>query len=157
MPGIKVTPFDRNTAQPIGGGTGGGTTGAPAGGDLEGTLPAPTVGSIQGTHVCATAPTSGQVLRFDGSDWCPATPATGSVSPLTTKGDIWGYSTLDARVPVGTDGYPLVAASAVALGVQYGAITVVAAYPFHSESLTDGASNFIFAAGDVVTVVGVSN
>lgn len=27
----------------------------------------------------------------------------------------------------------------------------------HSESLTDGSSNFIFAAGDVVTVVGVAN
>jgi hypothetical protein len=27
----------------------------------------------------------------------------------------------------------------------------------HSESLTDGNSNFIFAAGDVVTVVGVPN
>ena len=27
----------------------------------------------------------------------------------------------------------------------------------HSESLTDGNSNFIYAAGDVVTVVGVPN
>ena len=32
-----------------------------------------------------------------------------------------------------------------------------APHPFHSESLTDGASNFIFASGDVVTVVGVPN
>ena len=30
-------------------------------------------------------------------------------------------------------------------------------YPFHSESLTDGNSNFIFAVGDIVTVVGVPN
>ena len=27
----------------------------------------------------------------------------------------------------------------------------------HSESLTDGASNFIFANGEVITVVGVPN
>jgi hypothetical protein len=127
------------------------------GGDLEGSAAAPVVSGVQGTPVSATAPTTGQVLAFDGTDWTPTTPVTGAVSPLTTKGDLWGYSTLDARVPAGTNGYPLVAASAVTLGVQYGAITAVPAYPFHSESLTDGASNFIFASGDVVTVVGVPN
>lgn len=44
----------------------------------------------------------------------------GTVSPLTTKGDIWGYSTVNARVPVGTDGNALLADSAQALGVRYG-------------------------------------
>lgn len=34
---------------------------------------------------------------------------------------------------------------------------IVKDFPFHDESLTDGNSNFIFAAGDIVTVVGVPN
>jgi len=53
---------------------------------------------------------------------------TGAVSPLTTKGDIWGYSTLDARIPVGANDTVLTADSTQALGVKWaspasGAIT----------------------------------
>lgn len=48
--------------------------------------------------------------------------ASGTTSPLTTKGDVWGYSTVDARVPVGTDGQALVADSTEALGVRYGTV-----------------------------------
>lgn len=40
-------------------------------------------------------------------------------SPLTTKGDIWGYDTADARIPVGADGEVLVADSAQVLGVLW--------------------------------------
>jgi len=53
------------------------------------------------------------------------------VSPLTTKGDIWGYNTNNARIPVGTDGTVLTADSTNALGVSYqtpsggGATTIV--------------------------------
>jgi hypothetical protein len=43
----------------------------------------------------------------------------GSTSPLTTKGDIWGYSTQDARVPVGANNYVLTADSTQALGVKW--------------------------------------
>lgn len=41
------------------------------------------------------------------------------ISPLTTKGDLWGYSTLNARIPVGSDGQVLTADSAQALGVKW--------------------------------------
>lgn len=40
-------------------------------------------------------------------------------SPLTTKGDLFGFDTADARVPVGTDGYVLTADSTAPLGVSY--------------------------------------
>jgi len=40
-------------------------------------------------------------------------------SPLTTKGDIAVYGTADDRLPVGTDGYYLVADSSQALGVKW--------------------------------------
>lgn len=40
-------------------------------------------------------------------------------SPLTTKGDLWGFDTGQNRVPVGTNGYLLMADSAQTLGVGY--------------------------------------
>lgn len=43
----------------------------------------------------------------------------GGGSPLTTKGDIFGFSTADARIPVGADGTVLTADSTAALGVSY--------------------------------------
>lgn len=45
----------------------------------------------------------------------------GASSPLTTKGDLWGYSSLDARVPIGTDGQVLTADSTQALGLKWAA------------------------------------
>jgi hypothetical protein len=43
----------------------------------------------------------------------------GLTSPLTTKGDVWGWSTTNARIPVGTDTQVLTANSAATLGVDY--------------------------------------
>lgn len=40
-------------------------------------------------------------------------------SPLTTKGDIYGFNTANARIPVGTDGTVLTADSTQALGVRW--------------------------------------
>lgn len=54
--------------------------------------------------------------RYDGSAWLSDAGAT---SPLTTKGDVWGYSTSDARIPVGANGTVLTADSAEALGVKW--------------------------------------
>lgn len=42
-------------------------------------------------------------------------------SPLTTKGDVWGFSTVDARIPVGADNTVLTADSTQPLGVKWGA------------------------------------
>ena len=40
-------------------------------------------------------------------------------SPLTTKGDLYGFSTLDARIPIGTNNQVLTADSAQALGLKW--------------------------------------
>jgi len=45
---------------------------------------------------------------------------SGSVSPLTTKGDLYGYAAADARIPVGADGLALIADSTNANGATYG-------------------------------------
>ena len=48
-----------------------------AGGDLSGTYPSPTVMQIRGIAVSGAAPSSGQVLKFDGTQWVPAADNAG--------------------------------------------------------------------------------
>lgn len=54
-----------------------------------------------------------------GTGQTTAAAAFGALSPLTTKGDILGFSTLNARVPIGTDGQVLTADSAQSLGLKW--------------------------------------
>jgi len=46
---------------------------------------------------------------------------SGLTSPLTTKGDVWGYSGTDARIPIGANGDVLTADSTQALGLKWAA------------------------------------
>ena len=68
-------------------------------------------------------------------------------SPLTTKGDIWGYDTDNARIPVGSNGQVLIADSTQALGVRWGETGTAAG------SLT-GATNIGAGSG---VISGISN
>jgi hypothetical protein len=45
----------------------------------------------------------------------------GATSPLTTKGDLYGFGTSDARIPIGTNGHILTADSAQTLGLKWAA------------------------------------
>lgn len=67
----------------------------------------------------------------------------------TVKVNISGVSELD--FPTG------VTSASVAGDVATLNLSGSSASTTHSESLTDGNSNFIFAGGDIVTVVGVAN
>lgn len=55
------------------------------------------------------------VQVYNGSAWV----AVGSSSPLTTKGDLYGFNTADARIPIGTNDQVLVADSTQALGLKW--------------------------------------
>jgi hypothetical protein len=76
---------------------------------------------------------------YSGSAWV-AIGGGGLSSPLTTKGDVWGYSTTNARIPVGTNGQILTADSAQALGVKWAtpssgsAMTLITSGSFSSSS-----------------------
>jgi hypothetical protein len=52
----------------------------------------------------------------------PHSVAIADVSPLTTKGDVMAYSTVDARLGVGSNDQVLTADSAQTLGVKWGAV-----------------------------------
>jgi hypothetical protein len=56
---------------------------------------------------------------YDGSAWTAV--GGGGSSPLTTKGDLYGFSTVDARVPIGTNGHVLTADSTESLGLKWAA------------------------------------
>lgn len=55
---------------------------------------------------------------------------SGSASPLTTKGDVHGYTTTDARIPVGTDTFVLTADSTQAAGLKWAAAASSVTNPF---------------------------
>jgi hypothetical protein len=57
---------------------------------------------------------------YSGSAWVTI---GGTASPLTTKGDLYGYSTTNARVAVGTNGQVLTADSTAATGVAWATAT----------------------------------
>jgi hypothetical protein len=81
---------------------GGGGGGFSAGGDLSGTSTSQNVIGIQGRPISSTAPTTGQVLEYNGSQWIPTTIAAGG---FTAGGDLSGSST--SQTVIGIEGVPL--------------------------------------------------
>lgn len=61
----------------------------------------------------------GQYVTCNGTACSCSTPA-GGASPLTTKGDLFTFSTVDARLPVSTDGLCLKANSGTGTGLEWG-------------------------------------
>jgi hypothetical protein len=70
---------------------------------------------------------------YNGSAWVSL---AADQTPLTTKGDLFGFSTVDARIPIGTNGHVLTADSAQTLGLKWAALP---------------------ASGKVLQVVGAAN
>lgn len=74
------------------------------------------------TNVSLTTGVTGTLpIGNGGTGQTTANAAFGALSPLTTKGDIVGYSTVNARIPVGSDTQVLTADSTQVLGVKWAA------------------------------------
>lgn len=70
-----------------------------AAGDVTGALNTTTVEKIRGVGVAATAPTSGQVLKYNGSSWAPAADSTG-VAPTDATYSAKGILQVDTSSAV---------------------------------------------------------
>ena len=76
-----------------------------ASGDIAGNYPGPmTVDGLQGRTVSSTAPSTGQVLTWNGSSWAPTTPASGGVTSISagtgiSVSDSTGAVTISSSVP----------------------------------------------------------
>ena len=64
--------------------------------------------------------TTGQVLAVSGG--VPAWTTTADVTPLTTKGDLFTFTTVDARLGIGANNTILTADSAEATGMKWSAL-----------------------------------
>ncbi len=82
--------------------------------------------------------TTGQVLAVSGG--VPAWTTTSDVTPLTTKGDLFTFTTVDARLGIGANNTVLTADSAEATGMKW-------------ATPASGADNWVLISGQSVSAV----
>ena len=98
--------------------------------------------------------TAGQVLTSNGAGLDPTFQNSAGGSPLTTKGDLFGFSTLAARVPIGTDGQVLTADSSQALGLKWAAVSGTGTVTTTGDMT---ANAILTSAGSAGTVIQAAN
>lgn len=94
-----------------------GTTGAPLLYDGSGNA----VAGVTGQLVPAAGTTGQALVKNSNTNYDATWETVSGSSPLTTKGDVYGYDTADARIPVGSNGQVLTADSTQTLGVKWAA------------------------------------
>lgn len=114
--------------------------------------PSTTLGDIEyrsstaNTNTRLPIGTTGQVLAVVGG--VPAWATTADQTPLTTKGDLFTFTTVDARLGIGANGTVLTADSAEATGMKWAAGGATKTWTLLSTTAMSGSSS--------VTVTGIS-
>lgn len=83
---------------------------------------------VENANLVWAGPTTGSPAAPTFRALVAADLPAGTASPLTTKGDVYGFSTVNARIPVGTNAQKLRANSAQTLGVDWADVNRVIAF-----------------------------
>jgi len=98
---------------------------------------------------------NGNLLTSDGTNWISSAPA--STSPLTTKGDIYTFTTVNARLAVGTvNGQILQVSSGDATGLAWSVPTYPAASGTSGKFLISDGTNNVYSTSTVPTSAGAT-
>lgn len=119
-------------------------TGDSGSGGVKGLVPAPSAGDAA----------AGYGLKADGT-W----GTVGTASPLTTKGDLYTWSTTNARLPVGSNNYLLTPDSAETTGLKWTQTLPTGAVPAFSggDVTSAGGSLTLTIPNDTVTYAKMQN
>lgn len=91
-----------------------------------------------------TVAVDGVTITGDGTPGNPLVAIAGGASPLTTKGDLYTFSTVDARLAVGaTNGMFLQVASGATTGNQWSPYTLPVAVPTVGKILRSDGTNML--------------
>lgn len=91
--------------------------------------------------VSIPTPTNGQALIYNSTTEQWEAGSAGSSSPLTTKGDLYTFTTTNARLAVGTNGKILSANSATATGLEW--ITAPSGITLQTNSSPNGSQSLL--------------
>jgi hypothetical protein len=85
----------------------------------------------------------------------PIFPLTADASsPLTTKGDLFGHSTVDARIPIGANGQILTADSSQALGLKWASPTALVVAAIRGSGIASAQATTITISFPTGTLAG---
>lgn len=98
------------------------------------------------------------ILQANTLNWILLNPFSSLLSsPLTTKGDLWGFSTVNARLPVGTtNGQVLQVNSGAALGLSYSTPTYPSASGTSGKFLISDGTNNVYSTSTIPTSAGAT-
>ncbi|MCI0557858.1 MAG: hypothetical protein MN733_05135 [Nitrososphaera sp.] len=89
-------------------------------------------------------------ISLGGTGQSTANAAFNALSPLNTKGDIIGFSTVNARLPVGLNGEQLIADSAQTLGIKWNDIRKTANNWTETQSFLNVVDAIVLSTGNII-------